>query len=209
MLLFLDESGDTGKKLTTGSSAYFTVGLVLFLDNDEALACDRRIDQLRTELKLPAGYEFHFANNSKRVREAFLAAIALYNFSVIIVAIDKQGAKLFSDGLDAETSFYQYATQLALTTALPYLNQATLVIDKSGSRTFQGELRRYLRTKLDDPEGQRIKRFKAQPSHHNNLLQVVDYCVGISSRKIQGKKDWRTYFQFINTKLISWQEWPK
>ncbi len=98
---------------------------------------------------------------------------------------------------------------MALTNALPYLDKATLVIDKSGSRTFQGELRRYLRTKLNDSDGQKIKVFKAQASHHNNLLQLVDYCVGISARKVQQKKDWQAYFRFINTKVISWQEWPK
>ena len=65
MLAFLDESGDTGRRTDKGSSAYFLVSVVIFLDNDEALACDQRIELLRTELNLASDYEFHFSRNSK------------------------------------------------------------------------------------------------------------------------------------------------
>ena len=60
MLVFIDESGDSGLKIEKGSSRYFTVSLVMFEDNDEALACDQRIKLLKKELGLPENYEFHF-----------------------------------------------------------------------------------------------------------------------------------------------------
>jgi hypothetical protein len=60
MLVFIDESGDPGLKLTTGSSKFFTIVLVVFGENDDALACDQRISLLRKELNLPEDYEFHF-----------------------------------------------------------------------------------------------------------------------------------------------------
>ena len=50
MLVFIDESGDSGLKIEKGSSRYFTVSLVVFEDNDEALACDQRIKLVRKEL---------------------------------------------------------------------------------------------------------------------------------------------------------------
>lgn len=209
MLAFLDESGDTGRKIKQGSSKYFVVSLALFLDNDEALRCDQRITLLRSELGLNDDYEFHFANNSRRIREAFLGAINPYNFSVISVAIDKDPDKLFGEGFNVKTSFYKYACQMVLTNAMPYLDRATLIIDKSGGTTFQGELRKYLRNKLADQERSKIKKYKAQDSHKNNLLQLVDYCVGISNRRIQNKKDWRVYYKYISAKQISWQEWPR
>ena len=53
MLVFIDESGDTGRKLDKGSSRYFVIVLITFEDNDEALACDQRIALLRKELRLP------------------------------------------------------------------------------------------------------------------------------------------------------------
>lgn len=209
MLAFLDESGDTGRLITSGSSHYFVVSLVLFLDREEALRCDQRITLLRGELNLADEYEFHFANNSQRVRTAFLEAVNPYNFSVITVAVNKDPNRLYGEGFNVKSSFYKYACQMVLTHALPYLDRATLVIDKSGGTTFQGELRRYLRNKLNDHDRAKIKYFKAQASHHNNLLQLADYCVGISNRRVQNKKGWQEYFKFIAAKQIAWQEWPK
>lgn len=43
MLIFIDDSGDSGLKIESGSSRYFTIGLVVFEDNEEAVACDQRI----------------------------------------------------------------------------------------------------------------------------------------------------------------------
>lgn len=209
MLAFLDESGDTGRKTTHGSSQFFVVSLALFLDDDEAIRCDKRIALLRNELGLTDNYEFHFSANSRRIRNAFLEAINPYNFSVITVSINKDPNKLYGEGFNIKTSFYKYACQMVLTNSLPYLDKTTLIIDRSGGTTFQGELRKYLRDKLADQERNKIKKFKAQQSHHNNLLQLVDYCVSISNRKIQNKKDWQEYYKYISPKQISWQEWPK
>lgn len=209
MLAFLDESGDTGRKTNKGSSGYFVVSLVIFLDNDEALACDQRIELLKTELNLPANYEFHFSRNTKRVKQAFLDAVNRYAFSVITVAINKDPKKLYGEGFNVKSSFYKFACQMVLTNALPYLDQATLIIDKSGSATFQGALKRYIRKTLNDPSRSKIKKIKAQESDKNNLLQLVDYCVSISNRRMQNKKDWREYYKYISAKEVGWQEWPK
>ena len=208
MLAFLDESGDTGRKIEKGSSKFFVVSLVLFIDNEEALKCDQRIELLRNELNLPENYEFHFADNSKRVRQVFLEATSPYNFSVVAAVIDKDPKKLFGEGFYVKSSFYKYACHMVLTNALPYLDKATLIIGKSGSTTFQGALRKYLRNKLNDHERSKIKKIKPQHSHHNNLLQLADYCVGISNRKAQNKKDWKEYYKYVSAK-ITCQEWPK
>lgn len=209
MLAFLDESGDTGRKLDKGSSRYFVVSLALFQDKEEALNCDRRIELLRGELGLPADYEFHFAKNSKRVRVAFLEAVRPYVFTILTVAINKDKELLTGPGFDVKASFYKYACQMVISNALPYLDQAILVIDKSGNSTFQGQLRKYLKNRLNDDDLAKIKKVKCEDSSSNNLLQLVDYCVGIESRKVQKKKDWQEYFQFINTKEIGFQIWPR
>ena len=105
MLAFLDESGDTGRKTDSGSSQYFIVSLAIFLDNEEALACDQRISLLRTELGVAESYEFHFSNNSKRIRQAFLEAANRYTFTVITVVVDKDPTKLFGEGFNVKSSF--------------------------------------------------------------------------------------------------------
>ncbi|HNU81404.1 MAG TPA: DUF3800 domain-containing protein, partial [bacterium] len=80
MLVFIDESGDSGLKIEKGSSRYFTIGLLVFEDNEEALNCDQRIKSLKKELGLPENYEFHCKRNSDKVRRAFLVAVSPYNF---------------------------------------------------------------------------------------------------------------------------------
>ena len=89
MLAFVDESGDPGRKIGKGSSLFFSVACVTFDENDEALACDQRITLLRRELRLPDGYEFHFFSNSRRVREAFLKAVAPYSFFYHAFSLNK------------------------------------------------------------------------------------------------------------------------
>jgi len=66
MLIFIDESGDSGLKVEHGSSRLFTISLVVFEEKDEALACDQRIDLLKRELGWKdVRSEFHFKRNSE------------------------------------------------------------------------------------------------------------------------------------------------
>jgi len=52
MLVFLDESGDPWFKFDKNSSEFFTIGLVIFEDKEEAQSCDQRIDLIKKELQL-------------------------------------------------------------------------------------------------------------------------------------------------------------
>ena len=63
MLVFIDESGDTGFKVKQGSSKYFIISLVIFEDNEEALACDQRIQLLKRELKYPKKCMYKYGQN--------------------------------------------------------------------------------------------------------------------------------------------------
>lgn len=112
MLVFIDESGDPGLKLDRGSSRFFCIGLVIFQENDEALACDQRIELLKRELGWKKSSEFHFKRNSDRVRESFLNAVAPYNFFYYGIVINKDPKKLWGEGFRDKQSFYKYASGL-------------------------------------------------------------------------------------------------
>jgi len=209
MLIFIDESGDTGRRILEGSSNFFIISLVLFDDNEIALDCDKRIDLLRRELELASNYEFHFAHNSRKVREVFLNAIKPYHFTYFSIVIDKDPEKLYGPGFDCKESFYKYACHMVFTNALPYLNNATVILDKSGSPVFRRGLAKYLREKLNSEGKKIIKKLKQQRSSSNNLLQVADYISGVINRKVQDKKNWEDYYQYISSKEIWVQIWPK
>lgn len=208
MLIFIDESGDTGRKLDQGSSRYFLISIVLFSDRDEALRCDQRISLLRSELERPKNFEFHFAHNSRNIRQRFLEAVQPYHFVYFTVVIDKDPKKLWGPGFDTKESFYKYACQMVITNAMPYFDTATVIIDRSGSPGFRKSLTKYLRMRVNK-EGKTIKKVKQQKSSSNNLLQLADYVTGVVNRKIQNKKDWPEYYRYVSDKENWVQKWPK
>jgi len=207
MLVFIDESGDSGLKIEKGSSRYFTVGLVVFEDREDALACDQRISLLKNELGLPVNYEFHFKRNSDKVRRAFLQAVAPYNFFYYGIVINKNPEKLWGDGFRNKESFYKYACGLIFENAKEKLEKAIVVIDESGNLDFKRQLAKYLRRKTGSGI---IKKVKMQRSEGNNLLQLADYVASIINRSVQNKKKWSDdYRKIIAHREIYVQIWPK
>ncbi len=208
MLVFIDESGDPGLKLTDGSSQFFTIALIVFEDHDDALACDQRIGLLRKELNLIEGYEFHFKENSDRVREAFLKAVLPYNFFYYGVVINK--ARLHGEGFKYKESFYKYVSSLLFENAKERLNNAIVVIDESGRKLFKYQLATYLKKKINTKDKICIKKVKMQDSKRNNLLQLADMIAGTLNRSLNKKKKDAKYFrELVGAREINVQIWPK
>ena len=74
--------------------------MVTFEENEVAAVCDERIKLLRYELGLPNSYEFHFNSNSRKVRQAFLQAVAPYEFFYHAFALNKDPEKLYGPGFN-------------------------------------------------------------------------------------------------------------
>lgn len=209
MLVFIDESGDTGLEISRGATKYFSMFMVVFEENDEALACDQRIDLLRRELRLDPMYEFHFHRNSNRVRDDFFKAILPYQFFYYGIVVNKE--KLFGQGFHNKESFYKYASGLLFENAKERLERATVIIDESGRQLFKYELASYLKRRINVSDHQRyIKKVKMQDSKRNNLLQLTDMIAGAVHRSLLDKSDegqrWR---KVTEAREIYVQIWPK
>lgn len=209
MLVFIDESGDPGLKLESGSTDYFIITLVAFEENEEALATDQRIQLLKRELNFSPEFEFHFNKVKGAYREAFLSAVAGFGWFYFSMVINKR--KLTGAGFKFKESFYKYACGLVFENAKPYLDNATVVIDGSGSREFRRELGTYLRRRINDKKGDSrfIGKIKLQDSHSNNLLQLADMVCGAVARNYSQKEDAETYRRLIAHREIYVQFWPK
>lgn len=209
MLVFIDESGDPGLKTERGSSRFFTVSLVVFEENEEAEACDQRINLLRREIRWSEGSEFHFKRNSDKVRQAFLTAVSPYSFFYYGIVIDKDPKKLWGEGFKHKASFYKYTCSLVFENAKDKLSNATVVIDKSGNLEFRNQLAKYLRNKMNR-ETRIIKKVKMQRSSGNNLLQLADYVSGVINRSVMNQKKKSDYYRsLIAHREISVQIWPR
>lgn len=209
MLVFIDESGDSGLKLEQGSSRFFAIGLVIFEDHDEALACDQRIELLKKEIGWKQGSEFHFKKNSDRVRRAFLQAVAPYNFFYYGIVINKDPKKLWGEGFRNKASFYKYACGLVFENAKDKLLETTVLIDRSGDLEFRNQLAKYLRGKMNQKRNL-IRKVKMQDSKSNNLLQLADYVAGVINRSVTNeRKNADDYRKTIGHREIHVQVWPK
>ena len=210
MLAFIDESGDPGmKNIGQSSSQYFAVTLVLFEDDDEALACDQRIELLKRELGFGPQFEFHFTKLKPIYRKAFLEAVAPYAFFYFSIVVNK--AKLFGPGFKFPDPFYKYTCGLVFENTKPYLSNTIVVIDGSGDRKFRQQLQSYLKKRINDnADGkQYIKKVKMQDSRSNNLLQLADIVCGAVARCYSGKADAEEYRKVISHREIFVQFWPK
>jgi hypothetical protein len=211
MLVFGDEAGDAGLKLEHGSSKLFTVALVIFEEHDEAIACDQRIELLKKELGWSSDSEFHFRNNSDRIRRKFLNAVAPYNFFYYGIVFNKDPSMLANDIFLDKKGFYKYACSLVFENAKDKLNEAIVTIDRSGNTDFRSELAKYLRRKMNEG-GKRelIKKVKMQRSSSNNLLQLADYIAGIINRGVQKERKYaEDYKKIVAHREISVEIYPK
>jgi len=209
MLVFIDESGDSGLRITEGSSRYFVISLVVFEDHQEAEACDQRISLLVRELGYKQDFYFHFFENSHRIREAFLKAVAPYDFVYFGFVLNKDPSKLWGEGFKVKESLYKVACSYVFENAKPYKNKEKVIIDKTGKQVFRSQLASYLKRRINEENKQIIKEVKMQSDRGNCLLQLADYIAGVINRHEQGKKMGVEYRRYIAHKEMYVQVWPK
>jgi len=186
---YLDESGAPG--VATRENDYLTVSLVLFPDKISTEKCSEAIDRLRKRLNIPAGYEFHYSRNSTRPQIGFIRLIANLDFRFITIAIRKNDSK-------KHASYAKIAVYLIreITQRFPRLR-----IEMDANPVLYAELRR--QAKYANLQHVRFKQVK---STNHNLIQLADYIVAMSSRKLKGTSKALVQFRPIATKQIYFGE---
>lgn len=181
MLVLIDESGDCGLKFDKGSSEYFACTAVVFSDEFSMDACDRSIDELRRELKKPSHFEFHFSHASDKIRRKFLERVSHDNFRYAAFVVNKR--KLYGERFKNPRQFYGFSVGLVCEHVKPLLEDAKIILDKNGDRTFRQQLAKSLKTQMTDKDGTcRVKKVAMETSHSNNLLQLADMICGAVMR---------------------------
>src|SRR5262249_20627168 len=85
MLVFIDESGDPGFKLTRGSTDVFVAELVAFEDAGASQATQAAIEALADRLRIRR--EFKFNKSRHQVRDAFFDAVRHCDFRVRSIVV--------------------------------------------------------------------------------------------------------------------------
>ncbi|MGH9899117.1 MAG: DUF3800 domain-containing protein, partial [Pyrinomonadaceae bacterium] len=209
MLVFIDESGDTGFKFGSGSSDYLTITLLIFKDHEVAQLADERISALRCEWRYDEKFEFHFNKLDHKRRIDFLKTLTKYDFCHYNFVMNKQ--KLLSNNLKKKDQLYNYTCRVLFENAGDTLNDAIVVMDKHGSQDSKHQFDSYIKTCMKQGilKEKAIRKIKMQDSKNNNLLQLADMICGAVARKFSGKKDADTYYKLIKHREIRTQCWPK
>lgn len=176
MLVFIDESGDPGFKLTKGSSSHFVMALVAFTGPEPQLAVTKAIDDMAQTAGLKN--EFKFSKSRDQIRDLFFETVLPFEFCVRAIIVDK--SILYSSHLRTnQESFYSYFVKSMLKFDNGLLKNARIVIDGSGNQVFKKQLAAYLRA--NTVRGS-IKKVGFSDSKNDRMIQLADMCVGAIAR---------------------------
>jgi hypothetical protein len=189
MLVFIDDSGDPGFKLSKGSSYVFVLALVIFDDELEAEKTAVALKQLRRELNFPDTVEFKFNKSSAMVKRKFLQACSNYNLKIRAIVVQK--SEVYSSFLVSNTeNFFNYFVMSVLKHNDGKIKDARLKFDKRGEKRIRDELRVYLSNSLDNKTKHIFKKLDFVDSKQNILIQLADMVAGtIASSYKNGDKE--------------------
>ena len=199
-ILIIDESGDAGLSGKIGASKYITFGVVFFESMIDAENAEKRLLLLKGEMGIKD--EFKFSKLSHNKREKFLKNAIKSDFYFFYVTIDKEYIQKVGD-FD-ETSFYKYSCSLGFLLAKPYLENAVVIIDGSGSKQFQINFKQYISNQMEG----KISKFKIQDSKKNILIQLADMVAGAVAKRTSTKPDCDYYYDIIKHRNVEYKYYP-
>lgn len=186
MFVFIDDSGDPGFKLQTGSSPCFVIALVIFDDPLEAEKTSLAIKELRRELKVSDMYEFKFNKMDKKFKDKFIKNVMNFKFKIRAIIVRKD--MIYSPRLrNYKENFYNYIIMQVLKQSKGTIKKAKLKFDKRGEKSIRDQLRTYLSRELDNKNNNIFNDLKFVDSKQNTLIQLADIVAGSINYFYSGK----------------------
>jgi hypothetical protein len=184
-LCLIDDSGDPGFKLASGSTPYFVIACVTFDDRQVAEATAAAIRAARLRLGFKREYEFKFNKLNKTNRKAVLQAAAPFEFKIRAVVVDK--ALVRSHEMRAKPDLlYNFVIKEVLSRN-DTLKDASVRLDGHSGREYKQQAVAYFRKEINS-EGHKISDFKYVDSRKNDLIQLADLVAGSVNRSRQTDK---------------------
>lgn len=182
MLVFIDESGDPGFKISKGSSANFVVGLVAFAEVAIAQQTQDAIKAIAQSCGVKP--EFKFSKCKASIRDIFFETVLPFDFKVRAIVVEKE--KIYSGHLRRnKEAFYSFFVKSMLKFDNGLLKNAKVVIDGSGDRTFRKEFSSYLRRHTGKGA---ISSVRFSDSRNDQLVQLADMCTGAIARSYRNDR---------------------
>lgn len=201
MLVFIDESGDSGFKLQKGSTTSFVVALVIFDENLDAEETALEIKKYRKKIGKTERFEFKFNKCNKELRIGFLKAVKKCNFRIRVIVFEKE--KIYSLNLKRKTeTFYKFVIRQVLQHNGKTIKNAKIKLDGLGERKFRKALSTYLRRYLNTNKERIMENLRFVDSNSNVLIQLADMVAGaIRISYDANRKDAGEYKKIIKSRI--------
>ena len=181
MYVFIDDSGDAGFKLDSGSSELFVIACCVFESSESAELTANKVRQLRDSLGRSSLSEFKFSKTKLDLQKKFFSQLDPALFFVRSIVVDKKS--MYSEYLKTDhESFYNYVIQLVLANSGGTIQNASVKIDGSGSRDYRTAARKYLLAEVNKSGAKFIRKVGYVKSHSDFLIQVADMFAGCIRR---------------------------
>jgi hypothetical protein len=199
MLVFIDDSGDPGFKLASGSSQYFVIACVIFDDNLDAEETALKIKRFRRTLGWRDDHEFKFNKMNKNLRLTFLNEIKNCKFRIRAIVVNKSTVR--STGLRSnKNKFYNYIIKQILAKSEGSIKNASVRMDGHEDRAYKKAAATYFRQQAN-PKDSVIKNVKFVNSQNDNLIQLADMIAGTIMRSKSNKTDSADYLRAISVRV--------
>lgn len=203
MIIFIDESGDPGFKIQSGSSKFFVLILVIFDNELNAQNASDRIKKFKSDMKKSSKYENKFNKLEKFERILFLEEIKHCRFSIRGLIVDKETISPTNLSKDNNLYYNFFLKQLLEHNKL-IIKDAKIHLDGASKRKFKKTTTSYLRQGLR--KNKKIKSIKFVNSKNDDLIQLADMVAGSIRRHYEGEKNDSKIYRDIIIKFIN-DEW--
>ena len=198
-LVFIDDSGDPGFKLGSGSSSHFVMACVIFDDPLDAEEVSLAIKKYRRSINWADHREFKFNKTYKKYVKELLTIVARLNFRVRAICIDKSIIRSH-ELKNKQDSFYSYAIKEVLSKTAT-LDNADVRLDGHSGREYKKSAITYLRREVNARDS-KIKKVRFVDSGTNTLIQLADIVAGSILRSTQtGKTDSDDYIKILHKRI--------
>src|SRR3990167_6551638 len=200
MLVFIDDSGDPGFKLDSGSSRYFVIACVIFDDNLDAEETALKIKRLRKSLKWRDEHEFKFNKTNKQIRLEFLDNIKGCPFRIRAIVTDKTLIRS-TELKKNKNKFYNYMIKEVLSKSDGFIKNASIRLDGHEDRAYKQAATTYFRQQVTG-KNKIISKMKFVNSKSDNLIQLADMVAGSIFRSAHSSKnDSQVYLKTIQKRI--------
>jgi hypothetical protein len=204
--VFMDESGDAGLKVGSGSSPDLCLAIVIFRSPESMSITERAIHDLKQEMGEKQASEFHFNHESERVRLRFCNGVSQCPFTIRALTVDKSRIYENAHLRQSPKHFYNFLTRMLFQHTFGAISDANLYIDGNIDR----ELKTYLRQQLNSEDKRIIRETKFKDSKTTPLIQLADMVAGSVARayRSDAKRD-DQYFRILRPRVEDVWEFGK